>query len=368
MAGADVDVPNDVPDKVLSFVRRDEQDKVCGVSEYSSRERSHAGEGTTVVSRVDRTGWSEADRVRRLEPPVGPVRAVVDTDAANEIDDQFALAYAVLSPERVVIEAVYAAPFQQDLRSGKRRGRPEVATTPAEGMAQSYAEILRVLAALGDEELLGRVHRGAKRWLAGADRPVDSPASADLATRARRGAERADPLYVVTLGAPTNIASALLAAPDIAARIVIVWLGGNGTWWFPGAEYNVCQDLHASRVLLDSGVPLVHVPCYQVTEKLMTSSEEIERRVRHRGRIGDYLADLFASFDHSSARMKQLWDIGPVAWLVQPDRLRSALVSSPVLHDDLSWGYEPSRHLIREVRDIDADAVLNDFFDKLPAS
>lgn len=314
----------------------------------------------------DRPLLSEADRVRRLEPPGGRVRVVVDTDAANEIDDQFALAYAVLSAERLVVEAVYAAPFQRGAGAGRDPGRSRSASTPAEGMARSHAEILRVLAALGEDDLVGRVHRGAPAWLADAGGPVSSPATEDLIARARRGARGSDPLYVVTLGAPTNVASALLAAPDIAADVVVVWLGGNGTWWSPGAEYNAYQDLPASRVLLDSGVPLVHVPCRQVTEKLMTTVEEVERRVRGRGRIGDYLADLFVSFDHHGARMKQLWDLGPVAWLAQPDWCPSVLVRSPVLHDDLRWGADPSRHLIREVRDVHADAVLNDFFDKLP--
>src|SRR5918994_7802559 len=171
------------------------------------------------------------------------------------------------------------------------------------------------------------------------------------------------PLYVVTLGAPTNVASALLAARDIGTRVVVVWLGGNGTWWSPGAEYNAAQDLHASRVLLDSGVPLIHVPCYQVTEKLMTTHHEIQQRVAGRGAIGSYLAQIFHDFDHAGARSKPLWDLGPIAWLVQPGWCPSILTRSPVLHDDLSWGDEPSRHLIREIRDVDADAILNDFFD-----
>jgi len=115
-------------------------------------------------------------------------------------------------------------------------------------------------------------------------------------------------------------------------------------------------------------VPLVHVPCRQVTEKLLTTYDEIERRVRGRGRIGDYLADLYASSEHGSPRMKPLWDVGAVARLVRPESCPSVLAPSPLLHDDLTWGTEPSRHLIREVRDIDADAVLEDLFAKLPAS
>ena len=50
-------------------------------------------------------------RLERLQPPVGKVRMVLDTDTYNEIDDQFALVYALLSPERLDVEAVYAAPF-----------------------------------------------------------------------------------------------------------------------------------------------------------------------------------------------------------------------------------------------------------------
>jgi inosine-uridine nucleoside N-ribohydrolase len=307
----------------------------------------------------------EALRVQRLEPPAGRLRVVLDTDAANEIDDQFALAYALLSTDRLAVEAVYAAPFQRPAPGETDRGSPWSAVSALEGMRRSYQEIQRVLHAGGWEEIIGRVHRGAESWLPDADTPALSAAASDLIARARTGAPNPDPLYVVALGAPTNIASALLAAPDIADEIVVVWLGGNGTWWTPGAEYNVSQDLHASRVVLNSGVPLVHLPCYQVTEKLMTTHEEVERQVRGRGRIGDYLADLYQGFDHSSARMKQLWDLGPVAWLIHSDWCPSVLVHSPVLQDDLTWGLDPRRHLIREVRDINADAVLDDFFAKL---
>jgi inosine-uridine nucleoside N-ribohydrolase len=309
----------------------------------------------------------EAMRVQRLEPVTGRVRVVVDTDAANEIDDQFALAYAILSGEQLAVEAVYAAPFQRPAPGVQRADLP-FSVAPAEGMAQSYAEIMRVLEALDADDLAGRVHHGAREWLPDAQTPVPSPAAEDLIARARQRGQNADPLYVVALGAPTNVASALLAEPEIAKLVVVVWLGGNGTWWSPGAEYNAAQDLHASRVLLDSGVPLVHVPCYQVTEKLMTTQHEVEQRVAGHGAIGSYLAQIFRDFDHASARMKPMWDIGPIAWLVEPAWCLSTLTRSPVLHDDLNWGSDPSRHLIREIRDVDADAILNDFFAKLPAS
>ena len=52
-----------------------------------------------------------SDRAGLLVPPKGPVRALIDTDTANEIDDQFALTWALLSPERITVEAIVAAPY-----------------------------------------------------------------------------------------------------------------------------------------------------------------------------------------------------------------------------------------------------------------
>ena len=74
----------------------------------------------------------------RLKLPAGPVQIVLDTDTYNEVDDQFALAYALLSPEAMTVEAVYAAPFTNSRSSG-----------PADGMERSYQEIHRILDVLG---------------------------------------------------------------------------------------------------------------------------------------------------------------------------------------------------------------------------
>ena len=67
-----------------------------------------------------------AQRVALLEPPSGHVRMVLDTDTYNEIDDQFALVYALSSSDKIELEAVYAAPFQNQ------------STSPEQGMRQSY--------------------------------------------------------------------------------------------------------------------------------------------------------------------------------------------------------------------------------------
>ena len=59
---------------------------------------------------------------------------VLDTDTYNEIDDQFALVYALLCPEKLNVEAVYAARLPMTGPPG-----------PATRMEKSYEEILRLL-------------------------------------------------------------------------------------------------------------------------------------------------------------------------------------------------------------------------------
>ena len=77
---------------------------------------------------------SDEYRLNRLLPPTSRIRMVLDTDAYNEIDDQFAIVYALRSTDNVSVEAIYPAPFLNSRSSG-----------PGDGMEQSYTEILRLL-------------------------------------------------------------------------------------------------------------------------------------------------------------------------------------------------------------------------------
>jgi purine nucleosidase len=284
-------------------------------------------------------------------PPTGVVRVVVDTDTDNEIDDQFAVVYALLSPERIRVEALYAAPFHNRRSTG-----------PEDGMLRSYDELHRLLDRLPHHRSTP-VHHGARSWLPAPDQPVPSPAVTDLVQRAGRAGEL---LFVVAIGAPTNVASALLMEPAIADRVVVVWLGGNPRYWHRAVEFNVEQDMHASHVLFDTGVPLVHLPCRNVTEHLRTTQAEIDRFVRGRGPIGDYLADIYAEhFPDHFARSKVLWDLGAVAWLVNPEWVPTVAVHSPLLTSDGTWSQDPRRHLIREAFEVDRDAIFGDLFRKL---
>lgn len=280
------------------------------------------------------------------------VHMVLDTDTFNEIDDQFALTYALLSPERIELEAIYAAPFCNEH------------VGPADGMQKSYEEILHVLDLVGRHDMDQYTFRGSRAWLTDLREPVSSPAVEDLIARARQA--RSSPLYVVAIGAITNIATALLLAPDIAERIVVVWLGGNALYWPTAQEYNLEQDPRASRTIFDCGVPLVYVPCNGVTDHLITTQAELERFVKGQGPIGDYLFAIFSdtTTDHF-AYSRVIWDIAPIAWLINSAWVATTLAQSPILTTELTYSVDRRRHFMRNAYALDRDAIFGDLFRKL---
>ncbi len=174
------------------------------------------------------------------------------------------------------------------------------------------------------------------------------------------------PLYVVAVGAITNVASAILIEPEIIKRIVVVWLGGHALHWPHNQEFNLRQDPLASQLIFDCGVPLVHLPVMGITSHLLTTVPEIERYVQGRGAIGDYLAGIFKAYHAEQyAWSKVLWDVAAIAYLIDPDWVPTDLVHSPILTDGLTWSFDRSRHLIRSASYVQRDPIYRDLFEKL---
>ncbi len=289
---------------------------------------------------------------RRLQHPGQRIRMVLDTDTFNEIDDQFAVTYALLSPDSVTVEALYAAPFFNELSTG-----------PADGMEKSYQELLKILPLLGKENV--PVYRGSTSYLPKDGGFVESEAARDLVERAL-ASDPEDPLYVVAIGAITNVASAIRMEPSIVERIVVVWLGGHSFAWPDTKEFNLYQDVPAARVVFDCGAPVVMVPCMGVASHLHTSLSEIRDYVKDLGPIGEYLYETYKNCanDHFGYT-RVIWDISTIAWLVKPDWAPSYLAPSPRISDDGRWIQDPTRHAIRYVYHLHRDAVFKDLFRKL---
>ena len=296
---------------------------------------------------------NDESRLRLLRPRSGRLRAVLDTDTYNEIDDQFAIVQMLLSPDRIDVEAIYAAPFHNERSDG-----------PGHGMEQSYEEILRLLDRMGRSPR-GFVFKGVTEFVGPMKMAHQADAVEHLISRARASTPD-DPLYVVAIAAISNVASALLVAPDIVDRIVVLWLGGHALDWPDAREFNLRQDVGGAQVLFDSGVPLVLVPCAGVTSHLLTTVPEIERHVEPFGEIGRFLAGRFKDYsDDHVGWSKEIWDMAPVGWLLDPAWVPTVIVPTPILTDQVTWSIDRSRPPMRYATTVKRDPILRDFFGKL---
>lgn len=243
-----------------------------------------------------------------LQIPAHPVDVVLDTDAYNEIDDQFAICYLLACTEKLHTQAIYAAPF-----SNKKEPVVE------RGMEQSYEEIKRLLSLMNQS---CPVMAGACRYLENEMTPVPSEAARDLAQRALSYSPE-NPLYVVAIGAITNIASAILLEPKVARNTVVIWLGGHAHHYHDTAEFNMKQDVAAARVVMGSGVPFVQLPCNGVVSSFTLSEPELDRWFKGQSPLMDYLADATRRYVEERYPgmpwAKPIWDVTAVAWLMNED-------------------------------------------------
>ena len=301
---------------------------------------------------------------KALRPPVGRVDAVLDTDTYNEIDDQFALSYMIKSADKINIKAIYAAPFFNSH-----------STSPEDGMEKSYNEIFNLLTLMGEEEMKSIVYRGSTCYLHDEKTPVISDSANHLAALAMNYTEE-NPLYVVAIGAITNVASALLINPEIKDRIVIVWLGGHAFDWHDTKEFNMFQDVAAARVVFDCGAPVVQLPCYGVVSAFTVSGDDMRARFYGKNPLCNYLVthseeEISRYVKPGNAWSRVIWDVTAVAWLTgaNADGTNKYMyfrnVPAPVCEYDFTYSHDESRQSIAYVYYIKRDALLNDMIEKL---
>ena len=207
------------------------------------------------------------------------VRIILDVDTG--IDDALAILYALARPG-VALEAVTTVYGNVDVLSATRNtlqileaaGRPDVpvAMGAARALTRPFTK-------------KGSVIHGAN-GLGGVELPP--PAAAPLDAWApdlivERVRAHPGEIVLVPVGPLTNIAQALMRAPDIASKLKrIVFMGG--TIWHPGtpglpspmAEVNIFNDPEAARTVFASGAPLTMIGL-DVTMRTRLTAAQIER-------------------------------------------------------------------------------------------
>lgn len=281
-------------------------------------------------------------------PPQGALRLIVDTDAGNEIDDQYALALALGSPERFHIEGIVAAHF------GESGG--------AQGMEKSYQEIQRVLETAG---MAGKipVKRGSDP-LHYRDQAIHSD-GVDFIVQQARTATPESPLWLVLLGPATDAAAALLKDPSIADRLVVFW-HGRTQWPVRCWNFNAYNDILAARLLFELPSRLV---LFDTGEHLLIDPEEFVRRYGSAGPLGVYLGKIRYKNSYTRGAQKGIFDLGDIAALADPLIAPWEKVDAPAVLQDLQYDFSKNNGPIVRIYFIDTERtfdLLGDALKRIP--
>ena len=149
------------------------------------------------------------ERLHIRVPKNSIVPVIIDTDAKNEADDQYAIMHHLLSPKLKVL-GIVAAHYESK------------ADSPGTTMEKSYEEVLRVLDLAEIEDM--PVYRGCKLPLQSIHEKQDAPGVQFMIEEACKADGK---IFIAVQGAMTNVASAINTAPDIAEKIIILWNGGG---------------------------------------------------------------------------------------------------------------------------------------------
>ncbi len=296
------------------------------------------------------------------------VKVVVDNDLSGDPDGLFALAQQVLCPG-VDVRGVIGAHVGG---KGGPMGRGDQA-------AASVAKAKSLLQVMGLE---GRftVVPGASVGMKSPAVPQDSEGARLLIEEARRCTPDR-PLFVCMGGPLTDVASALLLAPDIAPNLIVVWIGGQEypfghpkPWGgISDVEYNLNLDVPAARFLFnDSDVRLWQVPRDSYRQCLY-SFASMERHIRPLGALGEFLMESMAPWRRFSSGNAYCLGDSPLVLLsslqafFEPDTSSSDFVETPAptITEDGLYDFGRPGRVIRVYTRLDTYLMFKDMEDRL---
>ena len=171
------------------------------------------------------------------------------------------------------------------------------------------------------------------------------------------------------LGPLTNLATALVMAPDIAGGIAeLVMMGGASHWRgnvTPAAEFNIHSDPDAAAILFASGLPITMVPL-DVTLTVRSTPERIAPIAGLKSRAGRAAAQLLGPRRGLGQPPMAMHDPCVIAYLLAPALFSGSRVNVAIETQSplalgmtlIDWGGRSDRAAnARVLQTADADAI-----------
>lgn len=277
----------------------------------------------------------------------------LDADTGNEMDDLYAIAHLVKS-DKIDLIGLSSAHFNNpDLLVFEKWNAYDTKGLNTVEESQRLNE--EILAALGRTDIphpLGSDRQIGRAW--GQQDPRDSPAVQAMIAAAR-GISDGEKIDILTLGALSNMASALILAPDILTKIRVFSLGAKydpTTKVWNKSEFNIRNDLNAFDYLLNlEGLDFTVMPL-EAAFPLKFNREKTYEMLDESLKIEQILEDRW-KVQNLQDKTRVMWDLALVAAYLHPELAVIESVSTPP---------ENTQRTIRAFIKIDAPALEIEFW------
>lgn len=252
----------------------------------------------------------------------GKIKVLIDSDVANEIDDQFALAYAFCRKDKLEILGITIAPFRVSWQRG---------LSVRDGLVDSKNEAYRLMRLAGikydkDNEM---VFLGCPGFISEGYNDTN-PAVEKIISLAKSHKK----LNICALGTITNVAMAIKICPEIAKKLDIVWLGTENILLDKFNDSNFRKDKEAFYEVLASEANLTIFPSY-MARAFVTSKYEFKNNIKSNN-LTNYLYSLLQRFIHLEENMglKCVYDIGPISYILHKEKFVVKQIPASMLIKD----------------------------------
>lgn len=305
-----------------------------------------------IISLISCFGCNTAKQQSLSIEADGQIKMIIDADTANEVDDLYALARAIVAPSIDLIGITSAQFHNSPLASDST-------------VLESH---------ILNQDIVRIMHRqdipiviGANAPLTTLDVPAISPAARFIIEEAHK-LPKGDTLDVVILGSCTNVASAVLMDPSIVSRIRVHYIGFwhdrvKGT--FNRIEFNSGNDQKGVDVLLNAEGLEFNVMTATTCKNLVFDKTETFSQLEGKSEIGDYLVNRWKTFDpwfNKNDPTKQkwiMWDVAIIEALIHPHMAEKS--SFPNLPNN-------TPRQIQAYTSLDSTAMKLDFFEALDSN
>ncbi|NSW95719.1 MAG: nucleoside hydrolase, partial [Bacteroidales bacterium] len=277
-------------------------------------------------------------------------------DTGNEMDDLYAIARLIKEPG-ITIAGISSAHFNNpDLLVFDKWNAYE--TKGLNTVAESQRLNEGIIKALGRTDIphpAGADRQIGRAW--GGKDPRDSPASRAIISTAKSLPE-GHKLDIITIGAVTNLASAIIIAPEIIRKIRCYALGASykadsGIW--NKNEFNVRNDLNGFDYLLDcKDLDLTIMPL-EAAYPLQFDREETYLNLNEEIEIEKILKLRWMEHNPQD-KTRIMWDLALVEAFLNPEKASLKKVLTPP---------ENTQRMIKVYTRIDKEYLADDFWKSL---